>query len=214
MSWFIQTPKQVLATIYRKIRIRDILLVTGDDGTLRLRDELDASYQSIDVASLYLEGTPLRLNPAILWDQKVSGLDGGTSSNAAWNARDLNTVHSDRDGIVSLNPSTGRFRPVHPAWYWCTALTPYLGGTAGSSFARARIFNVSTSTAEQAGFSGRAITNDATIAITDVIFEANGVDEYRVDTFTTVGRATNGLGVAVVDGAPEIYTVVILRELP
>ena len=44
-------------------------------------------------------------------------------------------------------------------------------------------------------------------------FTANGSDAYRVDTYTSAARASNGLGALVADGSAEVYRTVILRKI-
>jgi hypothetical protein len=147
---------------------------------------------------------------AILWDAKAANTAGGTSSNATWNARDLNTEHYDPDTIVSI--SSNQFTPI-AGDYELFAYTPFVGGSAAASAGRARLFNVTGGAAVQQGMSIQAGTNIEVIGLLNCKFTANGTDAYRIDTYTSVGRATNGLGIQVNDGSSEIYTTVVLRKI-
>lgn len=147
---------------------------------------------------------------AILADVKATTVAGGTSSNTTWNTRDLNTKQYDPYGIVTI--SSNKFVPI-AGDYQLFAYTPFLGGAAGTALGRARLFNVTTAVAVQQGQSGAAVTNTNSVAILDCVFTANGSDEFRIDTYTSVGRATNGLGLASGDGSSEIYTVVVLKKI-
>lgn len=161
----------------------------------------------------YYNGTvwmPVMGAIAILWDAKAANTAGGTSSSTTWNNRDLNTEHYDPDGIVSI--SSNKFTPVAGDYeLWC--YSPYVGGTAALSRGRNRLFNVTGGTAVQQGMTNFAALGNGGIAPLSCKFTANGTDEYRIDTYTSVGRATDGLGFAVNDGSSEIYTVVVLRKI-
>ena len=54
--------------------------------------------------------------------------------------------------------------------------------------------------------------NTAILAHLTHRFTANGTDAYRIDHFTGSTKATDGLGVAVSDGSPEIYLVIVLEK--
>lgn len=146
---------------------------------------------------------------AILWDEKTTGTNGGTSTSATWNARDL-TNEDDPQNIVAL--SSNKFVPI-AGEYHIFFVTTFLGGTAATSFGKARLFNVTQSAEVARGVNTYGLTNDVALALTMCQFTANGVDEYRLETYTSVGRATNGLGAQVGDGGAEIYSMAFLEKI-
>lgn len=147
---------------------------------------------------------------AMLRDEKTTGTNGGTSVNATWNARDLNTELYDPGGIVSI--SSNQFTPI-AGDYEIMVFAPFTGGSATFSLGRCRLYNVTGAVAVEEGMSTFALINVAETAILHCKFTANGSTAYRIDTYTSVGRATNGLGTAVGDGSPEVYTSVYLRKI-
>lgn len=151
--------------------------------------------------------TPMHIR---LIDSKTANTAGGTSSNTTWNARDLNTEEYDPLGLATI--SSNKFVLV-AGLYKGRAYSTFLGGTAANSSAQNRIFNVTTATEVNRGENATAVTNSASIAIVDFELTSNGTDEYRVDTYTTVGRTTNGLGLQLNNGNTEKYTVVVLEKI-
>jgi hypothetical protein len=147
---------------------------------------------------------------AILRDEKTTGTNGGTSASTTWNARDLNTELYDPGGIVSI--SSNQFTPI-AGDYEILVFAPFVGGGAASSLGRCRLYNVTGAAAMEEGVNTFGLTNGAATAILNCKFTANGTDAFRVDTYTSVGRATNGLGAQVGDGSAEVYTSLILRKV-
>lgn len=147
---------------------------------------------------------------AILRDEKTTGTNGGTSTSATWNARNLNTELYDPDGIVSI--SSDQLTPVSGD-FEIDVRTPFIGGAAASSLGRCRLYNVTAAAVVEEGESTFAITNGPGTAHLTCKFTANGTDAYRIDTYTSVGRATNGLGAQVGDGSAEVYTQIELRKI-
>lgn len=147
---------------------------------------------------------------AIMRDEKTTGTNGGTSVNTTWNARDLNTELYDPDGIVSI--SSNQFTPI-AGDYEITVFSPYTGGAAAASAGRARLYNVTGAAAVEEGMSTFAPINGNGLAHLHCKFTANGTTAYRIDLYTSVGRATNGLGVQVGDGSAEVYTSIMLRKV-
>lgn len=147
---------------------------------------------------------------AILRDEKASGTAGGTSSTTTWNARDLNTESYDPGSIVAI--SSNQFTPI-AGDYEIWALTSFLGGTAAASTGRCRLYNVTGAAAVEEGLTTFAMINGPGTAPLNCKFTANGTDAYRIDTYTSVGRATTGLGTQAGDGSAEVYTMVELRKI-
>lgn len=151
-------------------------------------------------------GTEIQLSPmwAVISDDKTSGTAGGSSSSTTWNARDVNTEISDPYGLVSI--SSNKFTPV-AGDYMFFSLAPFLGGSAANSGGQGRLWNVTASSLAILGSTQTAVTNSTAYVFVIGRFTANGTDEYRVDTYTSVGRATNGLGIASSSGSGERYTI-------
>jgi hypothetical protein len=153
---------------------------------------------------------PLASTFAILIDSKATTTAGGTSSSATWNARDLNTEQYDPNGLVTI--SSNKFVPI-AGGYHARIYTPFAGGSAALSRSRTRLFNVTGAASVEEGMGVFAAANNGGWTMLDCTFTANGTDEYRVDTYTSIGRATDGLGFAVSDGSAETYTVVVLEYI-
>jgi hypothetical protein len=147
---------------------------------------------------------------AILIDSKTTTTAGGTSSSTTWNNRDLNTTLYNGIGMAAI--SSNKFVPP-AARYHIHCYSPVVGGSAALSRARNRLFNVTAAASVEEGSGVFAAANTSGMVILDCEFTANGTDEYRIDTYTSVGRATDGLGFAVSDGSAETYTTVVLRKI-
>lgn len=147
---------------------------------------------------------------AILYDQKTSGTNGGTTSNATWNNRDLQTEQSDPYNIVTL--SGNKMVPV-AGDYEVNNWSAVVGGSASQTLARNRLFNVTTASEVIQGVDFLAAVNTGGLCLLACQFTANGTDEYRIDTYTTVGRVTNGGGAALGITGTEKYTTVILERI-
>lgn len=149
-------------------------------------------------------GGGLYASVAIFGDEKTTGTGGGTPSATTWNQRNLNTEYSDTDSIVTI--ASNQFTPVSGTYeIFVTAPGVSLGGH------RLRLYNVTGTTVVQEGASSYSAGTSSSTATLSCIFTANGTDAYRIDHYTVLGTS-NGLGNAVSDGSPEIYTVAVLRK--
>lgn len=157
-------------------------------------------------------GTIERLTPPhiIIADRKAANTAGGTSNNATQNARDLQTEVKDPDGLVALSSNKAVFAAGK---YVFVIEAPFMGGSAAGSTAQSRWFNVTTATVVITGQNFTAGVNTGGVTIVRGEFTSNGTDEYRIDTYTTVGRATNGLGVQLNAGTTETYTYMALWKV-
>lgn len=147
---------------------------------------------------------------AIFRDEKTSGTAGGSSAATTWNARDLNTELYDPGSIVSI--ASNQFTPI-AGDYEILVFTPFIGNLSAATFGRCRLYNVTGAASVEEGMSTSALTNGPATAVLQCKFTANGSDAYRVDTYTSLARATAGLGAAVSDGSAEVYTSVYLRKV-
>lgn len=146
---------------------------------------------------------------AILRDEKSTGTDGGSSSAATWNARDLNTEVSDDDSIVSI--ASDEFTPISGDYI---ILINAVSHRVNSN--RIRLFNVTGAVSVEEGIASRNLGPSSIITSATLIckFTANGTDAYRIDHYTGAARATDGLGFAVNDGSAEVYMTILLERLP
>lgn len=164
------------------------------------------------VQTLSVNGVAVIPDTALLADVKTSGTAGGTSASTTWNNRPLNTIYYNVNNIVSLDSSTGQFILI-AGDFEALIFSAVVGGSAAGNLARSRLYNVTGAASVQEGVNSGAVTNDFNVTMVLCKFTANGTDAYRVDTYTSVGRATIGLGQAMSDGAAEIYTLVYLRKV-
>lgn len=203
-NWFRQTA-DIIGTVARKIRLRDIMLVTQNDGIIKVRNDTDTGYATVDAAAYLVNGAvpDTSEKTAIICDEKAANTAGGTSNNATWNARAMN-AEVDPDNLVVINSDKmvfieGEFDYVIEA--------PVIGATAAQTTARSRLFNVTTATTVKEGQNAFVAVTDGVNTVVRGKFTSNGVDEYRIDTYTNNGRATSGLGLPLnVGGAVERYT--------
>lgn len=202
----------------------DTITVKHNDGgatiKIHLLDDSDTTLDEINGLRLMYIATNIMAQVnnvgstgtsfAILTDEKTTGTDGGTSSAATWNARDLNTEQSDPDSIVSI--ASDEFTPVSGT-YRLFAYAPAGDGGAANKH-RLRLFNVTGAAVVQEGQSSGTVgtVNIRDVAQLDCEFTANGTDAYRIDHFTQGAQVTNGLGAATSDGSPEIYLVITLEK--
>ena len=141
---------------------------------------------------------------AIVYDSKATTTDGGSSSAATWNARDLNT-EVDPDNLVTID--SNKFTPI-AGTYAIFAQAP----AKGVSKNRIRLYNVTQTSVVAVGLNALR-TSDTAVAQLTYVFTADGADEYRIDHYTQSAVSNTGLGEAVDDGAAEVYTQVLLIKL-
>ncbi len=141
-----------------------------------------------------------RTSYALLRDEKATTVDGGASSAATWNARDLNTEVYDNKNIVTI--ASDQFTPI-AGEYKITVAAP--ANNVGAH--KLRLFNVTGVASVDEGQNAQSSTGDTTQthAHFKTFFTANGTDAYRIDHYTNSAKATNGLGIAVSDGSNEVY---------
>lgn len=151
-------------------------------------------------------GTEIQITPmmAIVSDDKSSTTAGGTSTSSTWNARDVNTEISDPYGLVTLSSNKMVFAVGD---YIFLSVAPVFGATGGNSNCQGRLWNVTAGSQAILGGSQTASVSSAAYIVVLGRFTSNGSDEYRVDTYTSAGRTTNGLGVATGSGSGERYTI-------
>lgn len=162
------------------------------------------------LAELILSYYPSIYPFAILLDEKANAINGGTSSSTTWNARDLQTKLSD---LYSLATISSNKVTLITGIYKINARSVFIGGAAASAVGVERLYNVTQAVEIAHGENQVAITNGGAVAMVDCIFVSNGTDEIRLDTWTTVGRATNGLGAVASASITEIYSIMAIEKV-
>lgn len=148
---------------------------------------------------------------AVIEEQQAQNTAGGGSTATTWTTRVINTEVVDADSIVSI--SSNKFTPVSGTYrIFCNS--PFVGNAATNSVVRLRLRNVTATSVVFVSanhFAGLTMGVNATF-VTE--FTANGTDEYDIQYYITVARATNGLGIAANEtGAVERYTQVTLEKI-
>jgi len=143
---------------------------------------------------------------ALLRDEKATTTDAGSASATTWNNRDLNTEVYDNKNIVTI--SSNQFTPI-AGEYRLIATAP--GHEVGAH--RLRLYNVTGAASVDEGQNCRngGASATATLATLRTFFTANGTDAYRIDHYTAVANATDGLGKSVDDGSNEVYLEIELK---
>jgi hypothetical protein len=178
----------------------------GRDGNIAYDTDLHQFVGIKNGVSSVIGG--LYTSVAILRDEKTTTTHGGSSSITTWNNRNLNTESYDPDSIVSI--SSNQFTPI-AGDYFITVMASAYKSTAN----RLRLYNVTGAASVEEGMSVISAAADAvsSTAVLNCKFTANGTDAYRIDHYTSVGQATNGLGFATSDGSAEVYMEIVLRKL-
>lgn len=149
------------------------------------------------------------ISVARLYESQSTGSDGGGCSATTWQTRTLNT-EEDTDGIVAL--SSNEFTPISGDYVLMATAPAYYCGLH-----RLRLYNVTDDSSVFAGPNAQSIDNAAGDEVTHAhlhyVFTANGTDAYRIDHYTELTKATDGLGLAADDGGDEIFTDLLLLKI-
>lgn len=165
-------------------------------------DNLTAHLYGIDQALASSSG----LSYAILQHDESSGTDAGGTSASTWNARPLDTEVSDTDSIVSITSNT--FRPISGTYLIRVAASVFNAG-----FTRLRLYNIDGTSVVGQGVNGRPATSQGNTDYLELIFTANGTDDYRIEHYSSSAQSGNGLGDAATTGADEIYMTITLVKI-
>lgn len=195
---------------HQRIALADLPTITSVDTTndkVTIVDATDNRLKLVAPTNL-ANGSGLYTSVAILRDEKTTGTAGGSSSATTWNNRNLNTETYDPDSIVTI--SSNQFTPI-AGDYEITVVASTYRSTAH----RLRLYNVTTATSVDEGMSLIASNADSSAGTATLFtkFTANGTDAYRIDHYTSVAQATNGLGFPTSDGSAEVYLEIVLRKL-
>lgn len=149
---------------------------------------------------------------AVIADVKTEDTDGGGSSANAWTTRDLNTEISDPDGIVTI--SSNRFSLGAGTYDIASIETTLRAGTSNTN-ARIRLYNHTDSTEVERSPNIFMVANTGDILnLNHVKFTIAATKEFVVQYYSTVARATDGLGFALdTTGETEMYTRVVIDKV-
>jgi hypothetical protein len=161
--------------------------------------------------NIYNTGTSIWVDEwkyALIADQKATGTNGGTFTNAAWRTRDLNTELSDIHNIVSI--SSNQFI-LNNGNYIINIRVPAYGVARH----RARLRNITNSVNVLNSIQGYTSPTNAT---TDYSFiqgylAITGTTTYEVQHYCETTVANFGYGVAGVGSLVEIYTTVEILKI-
>lgn len=149
---------------------------------------------------------------AKLWDSKAQNTAGGSMVATTWTTRDLNS-EIDTNGIVSL--AANLFTPIAGV-YEITVVAPFVGNSGTPTSILCRLLNNTAGIVPTGGYSSveRAQVSDSVTIVLNTVFEANGVDAYAIQYYSTQARATDGLGLPInLASISETYTTVTLKRI-
>jgi hypothetical protein len=145
-----------------------------------------------------------KISIAVYEDQKASGTQGGGSS-VGKQTRDLNTQVSDDDNIGSLSANAvtleaGKYHVSAKSSGYRTGLSRLYINDGTSDILTGN--NVFINTTDGGG-----------VAEVEGVFTADGVKAYSVRMYCGNAQASDGLGNAIADGVPEVYTQVTFTRI-
>lgn len=134
-------------------------------------------------------------------DTKAANTAGGSSSAGAFRTRDLNTIDSDDDSIVSL--STNQIS-LGEGTYRVRGHTL----THATGNIKSRIRNITDSSDTIIGSNGfQSTAGIATYSFVEGQFTIASTKTFEFQIRTSLSRGTDGLGLQVNLGVSEVYTV-------
>ena len=170
---------------------------------------VDTDMLAVDSVTAPKIGTKTFTSYAVICDAKTQGTHGGTFTKEAWRTRDLNTVISDTDGIVSI--SSNDFI-LQAGTYFIKASAPARAVVSH----QIALFDVTNSTTIQYGTNELAhITYlGACRSFLSAKFTTAAAKTLRIRHISTHTMASTGLGsslnstVSSIAGGSSIYTIV------
>lgn len=149
------------------------------------------------------------LSFAILAQQETSGTDGGTLTSGAWRTRDINTIISDIDDIVSIGSS--QFTPDSG-----TYLILWSGVGKGVEQHQTRLYNATGAAEVEVGETVRGARPDSGSHSGEAsngaaIFSPNGTDAYEIQHRSFTTHASEGFGAAGGWGTEQYCTVRLIK---
>jgi len=182
---------------------------TGDELTASelnsINNVVNANSADAESRLTSLEGFAV----AIIEDQKPIGTNGGTFTSGAWQIRDLNTIVSDLDSIVSLSSNQ------------CTLQAgTYLIESSAPAYSvdknKSALYNVTNATYD--AYSGSANYANSGSAVSDSTFIKTVLTLGVANTFeirhrSNNTRSTDGFGLETSTATHETYTQVLITKL-
>lgn len=150
-------------------------------------------------------GTIGEFDTALVMKRTTNG-DGGSTSNATWNARQITADFQDDGNIISQASGT-TFTPIAGRY-----LMMNWSGILDSDKNRMRLYNVTQNSV--VGYGGSSDAGDLYGMIPMFLeFTANGTDVYRVDHYTETAKATTGMGQQDGQSPPDIHMQALIIRL-
>lgn len=141
-----------------------------------------------------------------LWDQKPTGVSGGTFLSGAWHRRDLNMIAGKR-GAVSLSNNTFT---LQPGCYILYAKVPAHAVTGH----QARLYNITDDQVEKYGSSEYVKESEVTtLSIVEHRLCLHKATTFCIEHRCSKGDEKDGFGEATDTGSPEIYTQMRVLQL-
>ena len=153
-------------------------------------------------------GLDSTISVAVIEDQKASGTNGGTFTSGAWYTRDLNTITSDLDSIVSL--SANQFT-LQAGTYVIEASAPAY--TVNKH--KIKLRNITDSTDELIGSSERVdeYSSGNNRSFIDDVITITSAKTFEIKHQCAVTKSDNGLGVNSNFGVNEIYAKIKITKI-
>lgn len=166
-------------------------------------EQAEALLEDLRVFITELPVGTVTMSEAIIEDQKASGTHAGSFISGAWRDRELNTIVSNDDGIVSLssNEITIASAGTYAFFVSCPANV--------SSSHQCKLLRTNGATWEQNGTNAQAQEKTLLTAIVT----CDAADRFMVQHRTSNSNSTSGLGFANNFGDYEVYTHVHIRKL-
>ncbi len=147
-------------------------------------------------------------NYIVLEDQKTSGTNGGGSTGGSWQTRVLNTKVIDSASICTL--SSNQFTLPAGTYQVSSASDFNAPGQVTT-----RIYNITDSTETLKGMSGSSGAASVGLpAALQGIFTIAGTKTFEFQYWCTSSVPTSGLGSATSSGSTEVYSQVLIRQIP
>lgn len=178
----------------------DLIYGSGTAAVSRLAKGSDGQYLTLS-SGVPAWGYNSSAPDIIAEDQKASGTAGGSASATTTATRTLNTLVRNNGtlGSLSSNAITLPAGTYYAEWsapgYRCDAVQTRLYNQTDSS-----VIGNGTSVFSESGSAVSTVTSEGSVT-----FTLAGSKAVRVEQYTRVARATDGLGVAATSGFGEVY---------
>lgn len=145
------------------------------------------------------------LASALFQHQEASGTDGGSAA-LGWNERTVNTTVSNGISGASLSSNA---MVIPTGSYLCSVSVTCYGGSGGSDF-QAKIESTGQTflSNNAGGIPSGEVQSPATISWTFPVDVAGATESFKLYTYHSSAKSTDGFGAAVGTGGAEVYASV------